>query len=147
MRVAAAHDVDPHRRLPIDPVIDPLQPMLEPPQAPRIEIKAGIVCELRLTREASRLTAMCPRSDDQPLQALLGLAQLDVVQVRDLHAPRVVPARHVTDRNVLVLRDMVDYARAVILPERVIVAVTHGLDQPRFVVGREPEWRGPRSER
>ena len=90
---------------------------------------------------------MCPRSDDQPLQALLGLAQLDVVQVRDLHAPRVVPARHVIDRNVLVLRDMVDYARAVILPERVIVAVTHGLDQPRFVVGREFEWRGPRSER
>ena len=42
---------------------------------------------------------------------------------------------------------MIDDARAVVLPEVIVVAVAHRFDEPRLVVGREPQRGRPSTER
>src|SRR5262249_3538851 len=83
-----------------------------------------------------------PRSDDQSLQALFWLSQFHVIEIGNLCAPRVIPASYVVHRNVFVLRQMIDDARAVVFPELIVITVTHGMDQPIFVIRSELEWRG-----
>jgi len=51
------------------------------------------------------------------------------------------------DGDVLVVAQMIDDAGAVVLPEIVVVAVLHRLDEPGFVVGRELERRRARPQR
>ena len=147
VRIAAAHDVDPDGRLAVHSVVYALQPVIEPPQVKRREVERRVRGELRFAGVARVLTAMNPRSDDQPLQALLGPAQLDVIQVGDRSAPGVVPARGVVFRNVLVLRQVVHYAGAGVLPEGVVVAVAHRLDQPGFIIRGELERSRARTQR
>ena len=90
---------------------------------------------------------MCPRSHNQTDRPLLGLRESDVIQVRGLRAPGVIPAAHEVDGDVLVLRHVGRHVRAAVLPEIVVVAVTHGFDEPGLVVRRELERRHAAPER
>src|SRR5438034_2196022 len=62
--VPSTHNEDSHRRLTVDPVIDPLQPVIKPPLLKLKEINAGLGPELRLARIAEPLSAMPPWPDD-----------------------------------------------------------------------------------
>ena len=113
----------------------------------RLQVERRVGGELRLARVAEVFGAVNPRPDDQPLQALLGFAQFDEVEVGNRSAPRIVPAGGVVFGNVLVLGQMIDHAGAVVLPEAVVIAVAHGLDQPGFIVRRELQRSGPGAQR
>ena len=145
--VAAAHNVNPDGRFAIHAVVDALQPVIEPSQMERIEIQRRIVRELGFSRVSIVLAAMNPRPDNQPLEALLGPAQLDKIQIRDLRSPGIVPAGGVVFGNVFILRQMIDDAGAGVFPELVIVSMAHRLDQPGFVIGGEFQRRRSRAER
>jgi len=134
MAIAAAHDKDADRWLAIHSIADVLEPVIEPALFESIEVNGRIRTKLRLSGVAPGASAMRPRPHDEPLQTFLRLPQRDVIQVRNLRAPGVVPTAEVIDGNVLVLGRVLHHVRARILPERVIVAVRHRLDQPFFIV-------------
>src|SRR2546429_344219 len=71
--VTAAHDIDAHRCLAVDAVVDTLQPMIEPALLEGVEIDGRVGRELRIARVARVRAAMGPGSDNQPLRALLAL--------------------------------------------------------------------------
>ncbi len=147
VRVAAAHHEDTHRRLAVHAVLEALQPAIEPPQTKRVHVQGRRRTELGDPEKLWSLAAMRPRTDNQPLQALLRFRQLDIVEVRDLCAPRVVPAGDVIRRHVLVLGEVIDDARSHAGPEVVVVAVAHGFNQPVLIVRRKFERRGPGPQR
>src|SRR3954447_85842 len=69
--VSTAHHIDPDRRLPIYAVIDSLQPVIEPSCPPRIHGECGVGCELCVAGKGTALSPVCPRADNQSLQAPL----------------------------------------------------------------------------
>src|SRR6516164_6391870 len=71
VRVPSSHDVDAHRRLAIDAVVDALEPAIEPTQLEGVEIDGGIGLELRVAGVAETRAAVGPGADDEPLQTLL----------------------------------------------------------------------------
>src|ERR1700680_935963 len=85
---AAAHDVNANGRFALHAVVHALEPMIEPALLERIEVDGRIRGELRLSGVAYARTAVSPGTDDEPLRALLVLAQSGEVQVRHLTRPR-----------------------------------------------------------
>ena len=136
-----------NRRLAVHAVLKPQQPPIEPAMAKRVHVDGSRLAELGDAREALALSAVRPGADDQPLQALLGLRQLHVVEVGHLGAPRVVPASDVIGRHILILGNVIDDAGAHVGPVGIIVAVTHRLNEPCLVLGRELERCRPWAER
>src|SRR5262249_11422400 len=147
VRISTAHHKNPDRRLAIYPIVDPLQPMIEPAQLKLVEIDRCLGSELRFAGVAASSSSMRPRPHDQPLHTLLVLAQRDVIEVRHLRPPRVIPSTKVVHRNVLILGYMLDYARASIFPEAVIISMRHGFHHPALILGREPHRRCPPPKR
>jgi len=147
VRVAATHHIDADRRFAVHTVVDSFEPVIEPAQMKRRQIERRVAGELSLAGIGDVFGAVDPGADDQALEALFGFPQFDKIEVGNRCAPRVVPARRVVFRNVLVLAEVVDHTRTVVLPEFVVIAVAHGLDQPRFVIRRQFERRGSGSKR
>src|ERR1700680_4227284 len=139
---AAAHDVNANGRFALHAVVHALEPMIEPALLERIEVDGRIRRELRLSGVAYARTAVSPGTDDEPLRALLVLAQSGEVQVRHLQGPGVVPTRHVVDGDVLVVGEGTADLDPHLLPHRILAAMAHGLDQPLLVVGGELQRRG-----
>ncbi len=82
--------------------------------------------------------AVDPGADHQPLRRLLRLRERLVVQ-RDLPRPRVVPAGDVQHGDVGVVGHVVDDRHPLDLPERRLGAAPHRLDEPRLVLGDDPQ--------
>ena len=79
--VPAPHHVDVHGGFPIDSIIDPFQPMIEPAQLKCVQIDRGIRGKLAFTGVTELRAAVHPRTHDQPLQTLLVGAKGRVVQI------------------------------------------------------------------
>src|SRR5215469_7384344 len=137
VRIATAHHKNPHRRLAIYPIVNSLQPMIEPAQLKLVEIDCRLCSELRFACVAASSPSVRPRPHDQSLHTLLVLTQRDVIEVGHLRSPGVIPSTQVVYRNVLILGYMLDYVRASIFPEAVIVSMRHRFHQPALILGRE----------
>src|ERR1022692_154695 len=135
VRITSTHDKDSDRRFTIDSVIRSLEPAVKPAQLKLIEVDCGLGTELGFAGIAAGSSAVGPGAHNQALQALLVLAESDVVQVCNLRTPGVIPAVEVIDGDVLVLGYVLDHVGPGILPEGVVIAVGHSLDQPLFILG------------
>ena len=99
VRITSTHDKDSDRRFTIDSVIRALEPVVKPAQLKLIEVDCGLGTELGFAGIAAGSSAVGPGAHDQALQALLVLAERDVVQVCNLRTPGVIPAVEVIRRG------------------------------------------------